>query len=263
MMKTRLLYLALYIPAMFLAFKLRSYCSKEQRMAYNIGAIISIGSWGAVLMLTNLSLLNTFAYLILGMMMSMILIGVYIKQRPLRRGDRMGIAGKYKMLYLCMIVVLFRNIYVFRPMASPAEITIFSINNVVRDGPMKGIFADYMGPHIRNCSLDEWKQYINKGDKVLIVGTALTSTIGYLYEDTEISVDSTICTSTYNEKLLWYWKMNPWKEPNVVVIDCWFGEPMLSENEWIMQWIDENFDTYVDGTYIRIYRRELQDISEF
>ena len=28
-----------------------------------------------------------------------------------------------------------------------------------------------------------------------------TSNIGYLYEDTEVCIDSTICTPTYNEKL--------------------------------------------------------------
>lgn len=250
LMKIRLLYLAVYIPFVVLAAILKKYCSRDEKMLFSIGLGISISSCIAVLLLTNLPFLSTLAYLILGIMVSMVPIGAYLRQAVPETSDE----KRYVMLFLFVLVVIFRNIYIFRPMNRMQALTV-SINNVVRDGPLKGIFSDYMGPHIMNCNMEDWKQYIQKGDRVMIVGFPSVSTIGYLYEDTEICVDSTICTPTYSEKLLQYWEINPWKEPNVVV-DCWFGELRIPEDTWIRGWLEENFDSYVDGTYIRIYYRE-------
>ncbi len=67
--------------------------------------------------------------------------------------------------------------------------------------------------------------------------------------------------TTYGEKLLRYWEQNPDKFPDVVVVDCWFGNLNVDENSWIMQWIYEEFgaDSYEDGTYQRYYRRQKND----
>lgn len=249
--KIRVLYSAIYLPVSFLAFRLRRYCNKEERMAFQIGIGISLAGCVAVLLLTNLSFMNTLAYLIPGVMVSMIPIGEYLyRNLPDTKNTR-----RYGMLILFVCVFIFQNIYVLRPMSRP-NVKIWSVRGVVKSGPMVGIFSDYMGPYIMNSNLNDWKQYVRKGDRVLLVGGNTLSTIGYLYEDTEICVHSTICTPTYDEKLLSYWEMNPWKEPNVVVLDCWFGEPRVSGDEWIMQWIEEHFDTYEDGRYVRVYRRE-------
>lgn len=247
-----LLYLGSYPAVSLLAFGLRKYCGREERMAYLIGMTISITGCAAVLLLTNLTLMTTLAYLILGIMVSMIPIGGYLRQKsPNTESGR-----TYGLVILFIAVCIFRNIYVIRLMSSMYGYgTIGSIAGVVREGPEAGIFLDYMGAYTRNSNLSDWRQLVRKGDRILIVGS-LVSTIGYLYEDTEICVDSTICTPTYDEKLLTYWEMNPWKEPNVVVLDCWFGELRIHEDEWIMKWIGEHFDSYVDGHYVRVYRRE-------
>lgn len=83
----------------------------------------------------------------------------------------------------------------------------------------------------------------------------------YLYEDITIRVDSTICTPTYNEKLLQYWEENPDKFPDVVVVVCWFGQLNVDKDSWIMQWIREEFgeNSYIDGTYQRYYRKPEQN----
>lgn len=245
------IHLTVYFPILFLAYHLRGFCSGEERMGFCIGVSISIMSAVAVLLLTNLTLLTTAAYLILGIMVAMMPIGAYLRQTSPGKGKEKA----YGMLWLFLLVVLFRNMYLIRPMVR-FRATIFEIKNVVREGPLLGIFSEYMGPYIVNSNMADWHKYIQKGDRILLVCHG--STIGYLYEDTEISIDSTICTPTYNEKLLRYWEMNPWKEPNVVVVDCWFGELKFSEDEWIMKWIDENFDSYVDGTYVRFYRRGME-----
>lgn len=245
----RLLYTAVYIPILILAFRLRKYCSQEERMAFQMGASISLGGGIAVLLLTNLTFLTTAAYLILGIMVSMLPIGAYLRQASPERSRR----NIYRVLLLGVMVILLRNVYVIKPL-NRIHATIFAAYNMVKAGPMTGIFNDYMGAYIRNSDWNEWHQFVHKGDRVMIVGIP-ASTIGYLYEDTEVSVDSTISTPTYSEKLLAYWELNPEKEPNVVVLDCWFGEPRVPADTWIMQWLEKNFETYVDGTYIRVYRR--------
>ena len=248
----RAVYSAIYLPISLLAYRLRKYCGKAEKMAFQIGMVISIMGCTAVLLLTNLTFITTLSYFVLGIMVSMMPIGEYLRQNSQETRD----IKIYGMLILFVCVFLFRNIYVIRSMSLPTNVKLLSISGIVKDGPMAGLVSDYMGPYIANSNLNDWRQNVRKGDRVLIVGTIHLSTIGYLYEDTEICVDSTICTPTYSEKLLSYWEMNPWKEPNVVVLDCWFGEPRIAENEWIMKWIEEHFDSYVDGRYVRFYRRE-------
>lgn len=247
----RSLYGTAYVPFMFLAYRMKKYCSREEQMASYIGIGLSIGSGLAVLLLTNLTLLMTIPYLILGVMVSMMSVGEYLNAvMPEKKVFR-----RYGMLILFLLMIMFRSIYVYFPSGN-VHATILSVRQVVKDGPMMGLFTDYIGGYIRNANLDDWKQYVSEGDKILIVGDTV-SAIGYLYENTEVCVDSTICTPTYDEKLLAYWELNPQKEPNVVILDCWYGEPKISEDTWIMGWIKENFESYVDGKYVRIYRREL------
>lgn len=109
--------------------------------------------------------------------------------------------------------------------------------------------------YIMNMDMQEWPDHIHPGDRVLIVGGDSISPIKYLFENVTICTDSTICTPTYNEKLLRYWEQNPDKFPNVIVVDCWFGHLNVDEDSWIMQWIYEEFgaDSYEDGTYQRYY----------
>lgn len=135
---------------------------------------------------------------------------------------------------------------------------IFILGNIVKGGPAIGILSDYIGPYTMNSDLREWPLYIHAGDRVLIVSEGLVGSLKYLYEDVTISVDSTICTPTYSEKLLTYWEQNPDKFPNVVVVNCWFGHLNVDEESWIMQWVYEEFgaDSYQDGTYLRYYRRQ-------
>lgn len=112
-----------------------------------------------------------------------------------------------------------------------------------------------------NADMEEWPGHVRPGDRVLIVAEGVTGSLKYLYEDVTICIDSTISTPTYSEKLLRYWEQNPDKFPDVVVVDCWFGNLNVDENSWIMQWIYEEFgaDSYEDGTYQRYYRRQKND----
>ena len=51
--------------------------------------------------------------------------------------------------------------------------------------------------------------------------------------------------------------MYPEKYPNVIIVDCWYGQLMTDPEGWLMQYIENDFG-YVqvnDGKYIRIFRK--------
>lgn len=238
-----------YFPAIILGGFLTRLCTVAEKRIYWLGTCLGLSSLFAVLLLTNLTFDTAMAYMLLGVVASFI---------PIGRGLDI-VFRKNAHLPLCLFcgLVIFRGIYIIFPMSSEIDDRrIFSVRNIVRSGPAVGILSDYMGPYIMNIDMQEWPDHVHQGDRVLIVGRDKVSSLRYLFEDVVISIDSTICTPTYNEKLLYYWEQNPDKFPNVVVVDCWFGHLNVDEDSWIMQWIYEEFgaDSYEDGTYQRYYR---------
>lgn len=135
--------------------------------------------------------------------------------------------------------------------------TILGIENVVRKGPAKYIFTHYMNSYILNQSYDEFLNTVPKGSNVLIVTDYLSGsgTTPYMFGDYNICHFSIVDPTTYDEKLLTYWELYPDKKPDVIVIDCWFGQPLLSDDAWIMQYIENDFGytNAVDGTYVRFF----------
>ena len=239
----------IYIPLMILGGFLTHYCTAAEKKIYWLGICLGVSSLFAVLLLTNLTFDTAMAYMLLGATASFI---------PIGRG--LGMCLKRNVLFpLCLLcgLVILRRLCTISAMGDINDHRISSIGNIVKAGPAVGIFSDYMGPYIMNKDLQEWPDHIHPGDRVLIVGGDSISPLKYLFEDVTICADSTICTPTYNEKLLRYWTQNPDKLPNVVVVDCWFGHLNVEEDSWIMQWIYEEFgaDSYEDGTYQRYYRK--------
>ena len=49
----------------------------------------------------------------------------------------------------CAAVLIFRNVYLIRPMYLQTN-TIFDVSGVVKEGPAVGIFSTYMGPYMQN-----------------------------------------------------------------------------------------------------------------
>lgn len=241
-----------YFPIMMFGGLLSRYCTAVEKQIYWLGTYLGISSLFAVLLLTNLTFDTAMAYMLLGTAVSFI---------PISRG--LGMVCKHVSLPFVLFCSLeiFRGLYIFSPMTGINDRSLLSVGNIVRSGPAIGIISDYMGPYIMNMDMQEWPYYVHSGDRVLIVGGDAISPLKYLYEDITISVDSTICTPTYNEKLLQYWEENPEKYPDVVVVDCWFGHLNVDEDSWIMQWLCEEFEAnaYEDGTYQRYYRKTEQN----
>ena len=66
------------------------------------------------------------------------------------------------------------------------------------------------------------------------------------------------CTPTYDESLLEYWELHPDRYPDVVVLESWFGDVRVTEeDDFIMQWLEKDFcaTEIVDYPYITVYKK--------
>lgn len=137
--------------------------------------------------------------------------------------------------------------------------TVLGIRGVIRHGPAAGIFTNYMQAYITNCTYEDFAEYVEDGENCMIVtnmvGTAGTSP--YMFRDLQVSHFSIVDPTSYDERLLTYWELYPEKRPDVIVVDCWYGQLMEDENNWIMQYIEKDFGyrTVEDGRYVRFYLR--------
>ncbi len=244
----RFLYLTIYIPIVIWACCSLKECNAIEKIIFIMGSAISGTCVVATLLLTNLSILTSIAYYVLGIMVALIPIGKKLCSIK---------AGNLCLLFIFIMVTLFRNGYIMRPMNS-YNISIFGLENMVRTGPAIGICSNYLGPYIIDSTVAEWEKYVEPGDRVMVVkGDELVATyaLAYLYENVEICVGSTTSTPTYDETLLDYWELNPHKKPNVVIVDCWYGQPNVPDDSWVMKWVEAEFGlSYIDGMYYRYYR---------
>lgn len=137
--------------------------------------------------------------------------------------------------------------------------SVLGIRSVVKEGPAAGIFMNYMQAYITNSTYEEFQAYVEEGANCLIVtnmvGTAGTSP--YLFRNCQVCHFSVVDPTTYDERLLTYWELYPEKEPDVIVVDCWYGQLNEKEDSWIMRYIENEFgyDRMIDGKYVRYYFR--------
>ncbi len=227
-------------------------CSKEEKRIFITGTLISMGSFVSTLLLTNVDLLPVFKYCILGVMVSFLPIG--------RLLDNRSIAGKSKkwgMIALFCLIILFRRGMMVETITEMGA-NLFDLGGIIQGGPAVGIVTDYMGAYVINTSLPEYNQYVREGENLLLVGEPVIGPIGYLFENTQVSVPSTICTPTFNEMMLEYWKENPEKFPDVIAVECWYGDFHVPKDSWIMEWIENEYhaEQVMDGKYLRFYRKK-------
>ena len=207
----------MYIPIIVTAVLLKKYCADHEQQMFVVATILGFFNFLATLMLTNLSAASSLSYMIPAVMMACIPIVRGIERSPVLKQRRMS----YSLLFLFCGVIIFRSGCLFSSMSGLKTNPLY-LGGIVKDGPAVGIISEYMGPYVFNETLQEWKELVNDGDSVLIIGNKTTyDPLPYLFSDVEISVPSTICTPTYDEKLLDYWETYPEKYPDVIVVDCW------------------------------------------
>lgn len=251
---TRYGYSVLFLGIIVIGMRHRKELRESQYDFYIIGTVISLLNFLATLLLTDLQLIGSVPYLLIAAVVALLPIAEALKAAD---GNHILTALKKAALLCTVALLVFRNAYIIRPMYLQTN-TIFDVGGVVKEGPAVGIFSTYMGPYMQNETIKEWQEYIPDGSNVYLIGDPL-DTLAYLYSDTNVAAPSTVCTPGYNENILKYWEMNPHKYPDVIVASCWYGElnSALAENEWIMNWLEEEFQPAysIDGKYWRYYFR--------
>lgn len=248
----RIAYGGIYVVMIAAALFGLRHCGDRERRIVCAGMVISGCSFVGTILLTNLNMLYNTMYLVLAVMVSFLPLGAGLPRKTMlfRKVIRCHV-----LILFCIGILFRRGVMVKTPsgFSSPLE-----LGGVVKGGPAIGIVTDYMGAFVINSTLAEWGNYVYEGDNVLIVGSGGVSTLGYLYADTGVSVQSTICTPTYNEKLLEYWEEYPDKYPDCVIVSCWYGELKVEEESWIMTWLDNEYQPadYAEGMFWRYYRAE-------
>ncbi len=229
------------------------YCSRVEKMLVTMSYTFSLCSFIGTLCLTNMNWIVTTLYMMFGVAFAFIPIVRKLQQLELTEYTPYRIIHVYTCLFslICILVpISYSELYN----------TIFEINGIMKKGPAIGIFTDYMGAYMYNCSYEDSIQYIQNSEKVLYVTEDKVSTIGYLFDDAQVSAYSTICTANFDEVLLEYWERNPHKQPDVIAMSCWYGDMHVSEDNVLFDWMEEDGRsyTYQDGRYWRYYRITYQ-----
>ena len=230
-----------------------SHLKGDEKKILGFGIAGAVVSLVAVVWLTDLGLIHSIPHGFMGALLGLVTI-IIVCQKQLPKMQR-------PLCYLLVAVWCFTAImgkgYTLR--GSQHYNNVFQTRGIIKYGPAIGTFSDYMGAHIYNSDYKMWKKWIGTNRNVLVVSNSVmsVSTTQYMFSQSNICHFSIVDPTTYDEKLLKYWKLYPEKKPDVIVVDCWFGELQLAKDSWIMNYIEKDFGytQAIDGEYIRIYKR--------
>lgn len=246
-------YLQIHILAIFVATAGIWKLADVRKKILSTGIIATLLAYIGVMYISDLTMYCTLPHGALGIIFAVAVI-IYAIQEHFKDKAKGWIL--LLVVSLCLSSIGAKG---FTLRGGKADNSLLSVSNIMKDGPAVGIFADYMCAHIYNCNYEDYGKYIREGDNVLIVANMVMSvgTTAYLFEDVNISHFSVVDPTTYDERLLTYWEQYPEKEPDVIVVDCWYGQLQENPNNWIMQYIENDFGytSVQDGTYVRFYRR--------
>lgn len=240
--------------------------------------ILAAGALAAVVYLTDLGLMDSLPHAMTAAFFGITLVIMYWEERgnaDRGSGDLIDGAnentggravGKRGNHTVCISVVLllwaftavFGKGYTLR--SGTGYHNVLQSGGILKHGPAAGTISDYMCAYIYNCDYEDWQSMIRDGDRVLIMVDQVMNlgTIQYLFKDVEISHYSIVNPTAYDERLLAYWEKFPEKQPNVIIVDDWYGQLMTDQNGWLMRYAEGEFGytSMEEGRYIRIYRKE-------
>ena len=226
---------------------------RDKIRPYMFGFTGSILSVLAVFYISDLQFYNAIPHGMLAVIFSLPVLAISIR-------SLMGENGK-KFFYM-----LFLGVLVTTLLGKGASFkagrdlkSVWNVRGIMKKGPAAGILSDYMCCYIYNSNYVDFMSNIDEGDKVLIVTNMVFSpgTTPYMFGDYEVCHFSIVDPTSYDERLLKYWELYPEKQPDVIVVDCWYGDLMEEEDNWIMNYIENDFgySEVKDGNYVRFYKR--------
>ena len=243
-----------FVVILMVGFAKRHLLSENEKRMYYSALLISAVSLLATLILSDNAFLQGITYMLIVICVSMVPIYYWFKELSGQGCLRKLFVGG---MHIFCLLIIFRCIYIHIPLSERDQIyTILSDVALVRSGPAMGIIAEEAGVAKQRDSMKEWKEYVEPGDVIWIIGEPV-DTLGYLYEDVEVGTPTVMSTPTYNEQIEYYWELNPQKFPDVVILASSFGELAweIRFNEWLHRWLEEEYkaDEIIDGNYWRYY----------
>lgn len=226
----------------------------KKRNYFIMGVIGTLLSLLAVIYISDLEMFYALPHGILGGAFCAVILTLALEN------TLHGSAGKWICLLLVSLCVISITGKGYTLRAGRDYNVVADTRNIMRHGPAAGILSDYMNCYIYDCNYEDFHTYVNSEDVVLIVTNMVTSagTTPYMIADAEVAHYSIVDPTAYDERLLTYWELYPEKRPNMIVVDCWYGQLMEDQNSWIMQYIENEFgySQADDGRYVRFYRKE-------
>ncbi len=230
-----------------LCFRLKASGSFAKYMWF--GTVIGVLSLVCVMLLTNLNLLSSIPH---GLLASLCMLALFVY------------IGKEYPKYIYTILVVFcltaciGKGYTLRGGFGNYN-NILQSRGICKYGPAVGTVSTYMGAYIYNNEYRLWQDVIPKDSNVLVVTNNVQSvnTVQYTFKNANVCHYSVIDPTAYDERLLHYWSLYPEKKPDIIVIDCWFGNMLFEKDSWIVNYIEEqfNYTEVIDGDYVRIYKK--------
>jgi len=225
----------------------------KRRSLFMDGMIGSVLSLIAVAYLTDLTLIDSVPHAMLAAFWGMVLLIMLLREKMQTQAKRLI----FLLLAVWCLTAIIGKGYPLR--SGVGYNNVLESGGIMKYGPGIGTLSSYMGAYVYNSDYKDWESYIHNGDKVLIVVNQVMNldTTQYLFKKVEICHYSVVNPTAYDQRLLHYWMLYPEKQPDVIIVDCWYGQLMADQNSWIMNYIEKDFGyTQVnDGKYIRIYRK--------
>ena len=209
---------------------------------------VSIVGYFGVLLLSNWKPILLMPYLIVGVLGGLNCLSSYLSKRVE--------AWKGKVLPVLCAILVFGNVFGYCWLYIGGEWdhnSILTLGGINRTGVYKGILTSYMSAYRYNTNEEDWKEAVPANSTCLYIGR---DQYYYMFSDCRIAAASTISTPEYDENLLAYWELNPDRYPDVVVVECWFGDMRVAEEgSFIRQWLENEYPAshVADYSYIKVY----------
>ena len=246
-------YLQIHYLAVWLSAAVSWHWAEGRRKALFWGIMGTLTAYAGVMYISDLAMYYTLPHGALGIVFAVAVI-VFAMEKAMGESARPWACVLIVSLCLCAI---FGKAYTLR--GGKSNNTILSVGGIMKEGPAAGILADYMCAYIYNTNYRFYRENLQQGDNVLIVANMVMSvgTTAYLFDNYEVCHYSVVDPTSYDQGLLEYWEQYPEKRPDVIVVDCWFGELKEPRDNWIMHYIEGDFGytAVQDGDYVRFYRK--------
>ncbi len=204
----------------------------------------------SVLIVTDLSIFTSVRYLVPCFVLIAAIIAANIDPDSIR--DRISKVAIYALLPAWCLCVLFIAGFTLTPTNAYVE-NITDIGGIIRNGPAKCILTNYFQAYSYNTAYEEYTRYVPDGVTLLIKGSG---NLDYLDGNYAVADAMTISDDSDWKYLLDYWEMHPEHMPDVIALNCWYGEYVsFPTDSWILTWIEEEYQPsqVIDGTFQRFF----------